>query len=267
MLPAIHLILVAALLSTVTATLVSLHFVSVAQALHLTPTFRSSKCPVRLEEDRPSQTQVHAATAAHKHHSQLVQPRIVNGDEASPNLAPYVVSIVKNGKASCTGTLVSARWVISAAHCAINASHEVLIGARRTSDGAVQGAKFVGIKHVVQHEKYEGERGRRFDIAAIELEEDAPETAKFMKVNVNVNVPQARSYARVLGYGKMAEGIGDPIGEAGKLRQVDVPVTSDDTCISVYSTIDPKAQVCAGYVGSGGCDSWYVASDSKSAQF
>lgn len=254
--PTTHFILAAALLSTVTASLLPAHFIWGAQTLHLAPTLRSDKCPVRLEEDQPVTTQARAAVVAHNHPSQVAQPRIVNGDEASPNLAPYVVSILKSGKASCTGTLVSARWVISAAHCAINTSHEVLIGARRTSDGAAQGAKLVGIKEVVEHEKYEGERGRRFDIAAIELEEDAPEAAKFMKVNVNARVPQAHSYARVLGYGKTAEGSDDPAGEAGKLRQVDVPVTSEDTCIDVYSTVDPKAQVCAGYVGKGECDSW-----------
>lgn len=256
MLPTIRLILAVVLVSTVTASLLPARSLQLERSFHLAPTSRSEECPVRLQEDPPLTSETRTVTSAHEKSSTTVQPRIVNGDEASPSLAPYVVSIFKDGEASCTGTLVSARWVISAAHCMINASHEVLIGARRTSDGPAQGAQLVGIKKVVVPNEYEGERGGRFDITTIELDEDAPEGAKFMKVSVNIEVPQAQSYVRVLGYGKIAEGVEDPADEVGKLRQVDVPVTSNDTCIDVYNVVDPRVQVCAGYVGRGGCDSW-----------
>lgn len=105
------------------------------------------------------------------------------------------------------------------------------------------------------HNEYEGERGDRLDITTVELDEYAPEGAKLLKRNVKIEVPQARSYVRALRYTKIAKGAEDSADEVGNLRQVDVPVSSHDTCPDVYNIADPRTQVCTGYVGSVGRDS------------
>lgn len=44
------------------------------------------------------------------------EPRIINGEEASPNQFPFHVG-VKSEKGLCGGSLISEEYVLTAAHC------------------------------------------------------------------------------------------------------------------------------------------------------
>lgn len=57
--------------------------------------------------------------AVQAHASVDVGFRIIGGDETTIETVPYVVSITYHGKHICGGTIVSAKIVISAAHCFI----------------------------------------------------------------------------------------------------------------------------------------------------
>lgn len=46
-----------------------------------------------------------------------IQTRIVGGTPTNINRVPYLVQLLDNGKFFCGGTLVSARFVVTAAHC------------------------------------------------------------------------------------------------------------------------------------------------------
>lgn len=216
-------------------------------SFHIHPLSRSTTCPVQLQEDPPLSRTIPARRLP-------IQPRIVNGDDASANLLPYLVSIVRSGNFVCTGTLISRRWILSAAHCDVTVDDTVVIGLRRPLSATSPDPVSVAISEVFVHESYDPDRRRRYDIVAIQLAEDAPPSARPMQVNVNLSIPRARSFVRVLGYGRTSEGgIGAAIGEP-ILRQVDVPVTSGSKCEEIYPRVDPELQVCAGY-DDGGCDS------------
>ena len=43
--------------------------------------------------------------------------RIVGGEDSSDAEWPWVVSIRKNGTHHCAGSLLTSRWVLTAAHC------------------------------------------------------------------------------------------------------------------------------------------------------
>lgn len=43
--------------------------------------------------------------------------RIVGGEDSSDAEWPWVVSIQKNGTHHCAGSLLTSRWVVTAAHC------------------------------------------------------------------------------------------------------------------------------------------------------
>lgn len=227
----------------------------------------SQQCPVKLPQDKP-ETQSNRSTT----------PRIVGGSPIASGLLPYLVAIQRiEGRSDkwstkCTGTLISQRWALSAAHCDISKTDRVLLLADNTADGVTMKpegeAVAVEIATVHRHPDYieSDADGSQFDIVAMELKSDAPKDAKFMKVCINKNIPEEKSFVRVAGFGLQFEDESPSLGRP--LLQVDVPVTSFSTCESVYGLgaglrIDPTRHVCAGY-SKGGCDSWYVLSQNAS---
>lgn len=187
-------------------------------------------------------------------------PRIANGDIAARTLVPFVVAIYGSGNPtnySCTGTLVSSKWVVTAAHCPVSVNTRVLLGARRTSEATED--NLIGVKNVIPYREYnpDSPEGRSRDIAIFELEKDAPvNNTSFMKINVNPSLPKTDSFVRVLGFGRTSKDGDEDPAQMGVLRQVDVPINSNDDCNKVYPNVEVKSQICAGYFKDGGCDSW-----------
>lgn len=240
----------------------ALAFPLTAAKTDLIPFIRSSTCPVKLEQDPPQGSA--RFTLPFNQTEDLLQrtvtPRIVNGDFIAPGLVPYMVAIFAKRSDEdgggfgfvCTGTLVSSEWVLSAAHCKITDEFLVILNSRVANNSTT----IRRVDTVRQHPRFISvQETGPFDVVAFKLSTPAPPTAKFMKVNINPEIPKDRSFVRILGFGVTSETRGD----SGILRQIDVPVVSNKKCQETYRRTDPTAQVCAGY-SDGGCDSWYAAS-------
>lgn len=190
-------------------------------------------------------------------------PRIVGGAPSSEGLAKYLVYFLipgSDGWKACSGTLVAPRIVITAAHCQVDELSSAFIGGTRgiQSDGVKRTIAWVSTRKQFQ---MNGRMNPSFsyDIAVVHLSEDAHTSAKFMKVNVNRSVPLVGSIVRAAGYGILRHA--DSKSNLNSvLHQVDVPVVPKSNCVSSYASrgipVDYHFQVCAGYLGRGGCDSW-----------
>lgn len=238
--------------------------------LRLPALSRSKRCRVVLDHDPPRSQRSLRVPEFGTENSRKQTVRIVNGDVASPKLVPYLVAIFKFDEeldmwsSECTGTLVSSRWIISAAFCNVTSVDKVLLLGRNLADFAGTDnelATIADIASVTPHANYDKtEAGSRYDIIAIELAKDAPKDAKFMKVNVNSALPETESFVRVAGFGITETELTNP-NRNRDLLQVDVPTTTFEECSEAFQqvsgvSIDRDAHVCAGYLNRGQCDSW-----------
>src|SRR5271165_1062421 len=202
--------------------------------------------------------------------------KIVGGEAASHGAWPWQVAVyrraMKNGKQRnflfCGGSLIGARWVLTAAHC---------FGSDRADDyddataddvlvveatNVLTPSKFGGgnaagrrlrVKRILVHEQW-NPRSRENDIALLELA--APAISKPISVltkqparssGVQTDSPESEGIiATVTGWGHL--GFDDPRAPTN-LMQVEIPLVSLPTCKQAYAdrggVIDERT-ICAG---------------------
>ena len=61
--------------------------------------------------------------------SSVQQSRVIGGETAKPGAWPWQIALYKNGRYNCGGSLISARWVVTASHCISGQTgYEVVLG-------------------------------------------------------------------------------------------------------------------------------------------
>ncbi|XP_074428692.1 acrosin-like [Larus michahellis] len=101
--------------------------------------------------------------------------RVVGGTDAQPGAWPWIVSIQDPWEAGtghiCGGSLISSQWVLTAAHCFINARHismwRVVVGATRLSRLGPE-VQVRNIRRLLVHQHYNN-ISQSNDIALLEL--------------------------------------------------------------------------------------------------
>lgn len=180
---------------------------------------------------------------------QMEQVRIVGGLRASGNLRPFMVFIVTI-ESTCSGVLIGRRWILSAAHCNIQQGDTVVVGASvlfMPLSASVRGSA-LRVVRTFEPPRFSFEQQNVFDIAVAELSGDAPEGAKFMRLNSRRGLPRLSTPVRALGYGRTSE---DEMLGMSTLRQVDLKSIGTAECResesmkSVPTRIRPGLHLCA----------------------
>ncbi|XP_037669719.1 serine protease 27 [Choloepus didactylus] len=184
--------------------------------------------------------------------------RMVGGQEAEEGEWPWQVSIQRDGSHFCGGSLITERWVLTAAHCFSNTSdtslYRVLLGARQLVKPGPH-AVYAAVKRVENNPLYQG-MASSADVALVELE--APVTFTDHILPVCVPDPSVvfgtGMNCSITGWGSLSEQ--DRLPNPGVLQKLAVPIIATPKCNLLYSKdaesgFQPKTikndMLCAGF--------------------
>merc|ERR1712212_1177851 len=183
------------------------------------------------------------------------EDKIVNGVISAPHAAPFIANIRRSGSLMCGGSIVAPGYVISAAHCEYSYPSRltVTVGDITLSQTESDEQVFAVVTQT-PHEDYNPSLYIN-DIMILTLQGEAMATAAVQWVplpDAGADVAVG-TMCTVYGWGTTSSG--GSISDS--LRQVDVPVVSNDDCdqyIYYRGRIYP-GMICMGYPADGGKDS------------
>jgi secreted trypsin-like serine protease len=198
------------------------------------------------------------ATTFSENGDRLLKPRIVGGLPAPVGAYPWLVSIGKAGIPQsighfCGGTLISANWVVTAAHCLEDVRSADQLQIKYGSNSLTSGGTVVKVTAMTRHPQWNPSTFEN-DIALLKLERAA--TGAIPIVALSGQDAGRLFYDGVLafvaGWGRTAEGGDSP----DELRHVGLVVVSNDVCgrPQSYPGQITGTMACAGFV-EGGKDS------------
>ncbi|XP_046748443.1 trypsin-1-like [Diprion similis] len=172
--------------------------------------------------------------------------RIVGGTSTTISSHPYLVSIIYNNEHVCGGSLISSRWILTAAHCIDGLTTSLLkvrVGSTHRSSG---GTLITSISSIIIHEYYD-EDSYDYDVGLIQL----TSTLALTTTVATVSLPSSSytidigTQCTVAGWGKTS--YGGTLSET--LLYLTVPIVSQTSCSATYiyrNTVTDQ-MICAGY--------------------
>ncbi|NXI95535.1 OVCH2 protein, partial [Psophia crepitans] len=182
--------------------------------------------------------------------------RIVGGNQVKQGSHPWQVSLKRRQKHFCGGTIVSAQWVVTAAHCVLDRNvlqylnvtageHDLRI--RET------GEQTLPVKYAIKHPNFDPRRPMNYDIALLKLDG----AFNFSSSVLPACLPdpgekfEAGYICTACGWGRLNEnGVLPQV-----LYEVNLPILNSKECSRALSTLKKPIQsdtiMCAGFPDGG----------------
>ncbi|KAM5132264.1 trypsin-3-like [Mantella aurantiaca] len=176
--------------------------------------------------------------------------KIINGYECAHHSQPWHVYFTYRGRGWCGGSLISARWIISAALCYVQPKYLIShLGEHDTTkeEGTEQ---HIQVESAYKHFYY-SQYDLDHDFMMVKLAEPAQINQHIQPIRLATSCPSEGSKCLVSGWGNLkTTGVQYP----DTLQCLDLPVLSDNSCKASYPSQITTSMFCAGYL-EGGKDS------------
>ncbi|XP_049451115.1 transmembrane protease serine 3 [Epinephelus fuscoguttatus] len=180
--------------------------------------------------------------------------RIVGGNISRPGQFPWQVSLHFSSEHLCGGSIITSRWVLTAAHCVYGFTDPSMWAVHvGLTEQPVHGAQSLAVEQIIYHARYRP-KGLDYDIALMKL-------STSLAFNGFVEPICLPNYGEEFEEGTMCWisgwGATEDEGETSVvLRSAMVPLLSTKTCNQpeVYQGFISSWMICAGYL-EGGTDS------------
>ncbi|XP_011501547.1 PREDICTED: trypsin-1-like [Ceratosolen solmsi marchali] len=179
----------------------------------------------------------------------IIGQRIVGGTETDIRHHPYQVTLQYSGMHNCGGSIISKKWIVTAAHCISISGYTYTVGAG--SNHRFNG-KLYNVSRLVPHPNYVL-FGNDYDIALIKIAEKFKYSPNIKPIKLPKRELKHGETVNVTGWGLITEGGSD----TDILMKVTLPIVNRKLCKSAYKHINliTNRMICAGRLGSGGKDS------------
>uniref|UniRef100_A0A8I5TY18 Transmembrane serine protease 9 n=1 Tax=Pongo abelii TaxID=9601 RepID=A0A8I5TY18_PONAB len=175
--------------------------------------------------------------------------RIVGGTEASPGEFPWQASLRENKEHFCGAAIISARWLVSAAHC-FNEFQDptewvAYVGATYLSGWEASTVR-ARVAQIVKHPLYNADTAD-FDVAVLELTSPLPFGRHIQPVCLPAatHIFPPRKKCLISGWGYLKE---DFLVKPEVLQKATVELLDQALCASLYGHSLTDRMVCAGYL-------------------
>ncbi|XP_062917669.1 ovochymase-2-like isoform X2 [Mobula hypostoma] len=185
-----------------------------------------------------------------------LRKRIVGGKEFQPGAHPWQVSLKRRKRHVCGGTIIGAKWVITAAHCLwdrnILSVLTVTAGEHHLNNMDSK-EQTQTVKRIIAHPKFKSNYPVEFDVALLELSGSFTfDSHVYPACLPGVNDTfETGTTCTATGWGRLSE--------SGKLsntpREVELPIVDLQSCLKLIKLIIKQFKgntlLCAGLPGGG----------------
>ncbi|XP_075047361.1 trypsin-3-like [Mixophyes fleayi] len=176
--------------------------------------------------------------------------KIINGYECAPHSQPWQVYFTYNGDAWCGGSLITARWIISAAHCYKQPRTLVAHLGEHDTTKAEGTEQHIQVEKAYKHFSY-SIFNIDHDFMMVKLAEPAQFNQYVQPIRIAGSCPTVGSQCLVSGWGNL---LTDGEEYPDSLQCLNIPVLSSASCTASYPNQITNNMFCAGYI-EGGKDS------------